>query len=222
MLNYQFESMEPIMVKGKEKPVKLYFPTADKVEQEIQASLNSSGILGLGLVSSALSSPIPSPPHTFFYSPFRASSRAFQTSSPCATRCVVCPTWHTGCLCLSGAAWRLQPDGVPDARRQGPQSLRSHCHDTLTSHPQTLPRSPSHSPTHMQPDGVPGARRQAEAAFYDPKMLALLYFPEDEKYGIPSTLFWTVFNFSDLYVTPHLACDVSYSSFYYRRMLVEF
>ena len=61
MLNYQFESMEPIMVKGKEKPVKLYFPTADKVEQEIQASLNSSGILGLGLVSSALSSPIPSP-----------------------------------------------------------------------------------------------------------------------------------------------------------------
>ena len=135
----------------------------------------------------------PSPPHTFFYSPFRASSRAFQTSSPCATRCVVCPTWHTGCPCLSGAAWRLQPDGVPDARRQGPQSRRSHCHDTLTSHPQTLPHSPSHSPTHMQPDGVPDARRQAEAAFYDPKMLALLYFPEDEKYGIPSTLFWTVF-----------------------------
>ena len=47
----------------------------------------------------------------------------------------------------------------------------------------------------MQPDGVPDARRQAEAAFYDPKMLALLYFPEDEKYGIPSTLFWTVFQF---------------------------
>ena len=43
MLNYQFESMEPIKVKGKEKPIKLYFPTADKVEEEIQASLNSSG-----------------------------------------------------------------------------------------------------------------------------------------------------------------------------------
>ena len=43
MLNYQFESMEPIKVKGKEKPIKLYFPIADKVEEEIQASLNSSG-----------------------------------------------------------------------------------------------------------------------------------------------------------------------------------
>ena len=62
----------------------------------------------------------------------------------------------------------------------------------------------------MQPDGVPDARRQAEAAFYDPKMLALLYFPEDEKYGIPSTLFWTVFKFpgSLCHTTLGLGCFI--------------